>query len=169
MPLNTQLVKYYSSQPIPNQLSKKGILCGLRTLGKNNVSVEGQICLWCGLLQCNPDFAPPSGCCHLIILRNEFFRFPTTRPKPPYGRQGLVGLFHVSGWIHFSIFATFFLHFCKMFQWLRHNGTALVKWGKKCYVTDAWSQPTSFGAKNVMWRARGPNGPFRCLDYEQVS
>ena len=51
----------------------------------------------------------------LSFYEMSFF-FTTTRPKLPYGRQGLVGLFHVSGWIHFSIFATFFLHFCNMFQ-----------------------------------------------------
>ena len=68
--------------------------------------------------QCNRDFAPPSGCCHFVILQNECFSFSTTRPKTPIGRQGLVGLSYVSGWIHFSIFATFFLHFCNMFHLL---------------------------------------------------
>ena len=58
-----------------------------------------------------------------------------TRPMPPYGRQGLAG------------------------SW----GMDTVR--RVHFGVFSTSQPTSFDPKNVTSQTRGPNRPFRCLDY----
>ena len=72
-------------------------------------------------------------------------KFVTTRPKSPYGRQGLAG-----SWGKDSVWRVQFL--------LSSFGAQLV-WSKKHYVTDREIQLTSFDPKNVTLPTGGSNWP----------
>ena len=121
-----------------------------------------------------------------------------TRPKPPYGRQGLAGLWgrDTVRWVYFgvistshlvpmalsldeqpltsmafkdfcnntseflqqrfSIFATFFLHFCNKFH--LHWGSTDPLWLKKRDVTEGPNWPPLV-QNNVTLQTQGPNWP----------
>ena len=89
-----------------------------------------------------------------LKLAPASLKFLSTRPKPPYGRQGLAKNFSIFAKKNFSIFALSFFHFCNTFH--LHWGSTELLWCKKRDVTDVGPQP---GAKNVTSLTGGSNWP----------